>query len=44
MTEAAGPAISGINHFSATVTDLEASVAWYQRLFGLERVPFDFRH
>jgi catechol 2,3-dioxygenase-like lactoylglutathione lyase family enzyme len=44
MTEAAGPGITGINHFSATVTDLEASVAWYQRLFGMERIPFDFRH
>ena len=44
MTQAAGPRITGINHFSATVTDLEASVAWYQRLFGLDRVPFDFRH
>ena len=44
MTQTAGPRITGINHFSATVTDLEASVAWYQRLFGLDRVPFDFRH
>ena len=44
MTPAAGPRITGINHFSATVTDLEASVAWYQQLFGLDRVPFDFAH
>ena len=44
MTQTAGPRITGINHFSATITDLEASVAWYQRLFGLDRVPFDFRH
>jgi len=44
MTQTAGPRITGINHFSATVTDLEASVAWYQQLFGLDRVPFDFAH
>jgi hypothetical protein len=44
MTQTAGPRITGINHSSATVTDLEASVAWYQQLFGLDRVPFDFRH
>jgi hypothetical protein len=34
MTESAGPRITGIHHVSATVTDVEASVAWYQRLFG----------
>ena len=44
MTDAAGPGITGINHFSATVTDLEASVAWYQRLFGLDRLPVPFPH
>ena len=44
MAETVGPSITGINHFSATVTDLEASAAWYQRLFGMDRVPFDFRH
>lgn len=44
MTEGTGPSITGVNHFSATVTDLEASVAWYQRLFGMDRVPFTFPH
>jgi glyoxylase I family protein len=43
MTET-GPSITGINHFSATVTDLEASAAWYQRLFGMDRVPGTFPH
>src|SRR5580658_2993588 len=44
MTEDAAPGITGIHHVSATVTDVEASVAWYQRLFGMGRVPFTFRH
>jgi len=44
MAEGALPTITGIHHVSATVTDVEASVAWYQRLFGMDRVPFTFRH
>lgn len=44
MTDTTAPSITGMHHFSATVTDLEASAAWYQRLFGLDRVPFEFRH
>jgi glyoxylase I family protein len=44
MTEGTGPSITGINHFSATVTDLEASVAWYQQLFGMDRMPATFPH
>jgi catechol 2,3-dioxygenase-like lactoylglutathione lyase family enzyme len=32
------PAIQGYHHMSLTVSDLEASAAWYQKLFGLERV------
>jgi catechol 2,3-dioxygenase-like lactoylglutathione lyase family enzyme len=44
MAEEAGPGLTGINHFSATVTDLEASVAWYQRVFGMARVPVTFPH
>jgi len=43
MTESAGPGITGIHHVSVTVTDVEASVAWYQRLFGMDRIPFTFR-
>jgi catechol 2,3-dioxygenase-like lactoylglutathione lyase family enzyme len=38
------PAITGIHHFSATVRNVEASVDWYQRVFGLERVPGTFPH
>ena len=39
-----GPAITGIHHFSPTVRDLEASVEWYQKVFGLDRVPVTFPH
>ena len=44
MTEDAPPAITGIHHFSVTVTDIEASLAWYQRLLGADRVPLKFPH
>ncbi len=38
------PAITGIHHFSITVTDLEASLAWYQRLLKADRLPMKFPH
>lgn len=38
------PAITGIHHFSPTVSDVEASVAWYQKVFGMERLPVNFPH
>ncbi|MGX9787686.1 VOC family protein [Mycobacterium sp. MMS18-G62] len=38
------PAITGIHHFSVTVRDIEASVAWYQRVFNADRVPMEFPH
>ncbi len=38
------PAITGIHHFSPTVRDVEASAQWYQKVFGLERVPVNFPH
>jgi catechol 2,3-dioxygenase-like lactoylglutathione lyase family enzyme len=44
MSEHAGPAIGGIHHLSLTVSDLEASVAWYERLLGADRVPMTFPH
>lgn len=37
-------AITGLHHVSITVTDLEASLAWYQRVFGGERMPIKFPH
>ena len=44
MTDDAPPAIAGIHHFSVTVTDIEASLTWYQRLLGADRVPLKFPH
>ena len=44
VSEHASPGVTGIHHFSITVTDLEASLAWYQRLLGADRVPMKFPH
>ena len=38
------PTITGIHHFSPTVRDVEASAEWYQKVFGLDRVPVTFPH
>jgi glyoxylase I family protein len=40
----AGPGLTRIHHFSPTVSDLDASVAWYQRVFGMEPLPVTFPH
>ena len=41
MTQTADgrPPMAGIHHFSATVTDVEASATWYQDVLGLQRIP-----
>ncbi len=45
MTESSSvPALVAIHHFSATMTDVEASAAWYQRVLGLQRFPMTFPH
>ena len=44
MTAHSAPGITGIHHFSVTVTDIEASLQWYQRLLGADRVPMKFPH
>ena len=44
MSENAVPAIAGIHHLSLTVSDLEASLSWYQRLLGAQRIPMEFPH
>ena len=44
MADDSGPGITGIHHVSITVTDLEASLAWYQRLLGADRLPIKFPH
>lgn len=43
MTESQ-PGITGVHHFSPTVRDVEASAEWYQRVFGLQRIPVTFPH
>ena len=44
MVDVSNPGITGIHHFSITVTDLEASLDWYQRLLGADRLPMKFPH
>lgn len=34
----------GVHHVSLTVTDLEASIAWYQKVFRTERLDFTVPH
>ena len=36
--------ISGIHHISVTVSDVEASAAWYEQVFGASRIPITFAH
>jgi glyoxylase I family protein len=38
------PAVTGFHHFAATVSDVEASAQWYERIFGMTRVPVPFPH
>jgi glyoxylase I family protein len=40
----APPAVTGFHHFSATVSDVEASAQWYERVFRMNRVPVPFPH
>jgi glyoxylase I family protein len=40
----AGPGITEFHHFSPTVSDVEASAAWYERVFGMSRLPVTFPH
>ncbi|MGE3287410.1 MAG: VOC family protein [Pseudonocardia sp.] len=46
MTQTTGqrPPMAGIHHFSPTVTDVEASAQWYERVLGLQRIPPRFPH
>ncbi len=44
MTGATEAAITGIHHFSPTVSDVEASAAWYEKVFSMVRVPITFAH
>ena len=40
----AAPALTNIHHYSPTVSDVEASAAWYERVLGMARVPAPFPH
>ena len=44
MTDTNGATITGIHHFSPTVTDVEASAAWYEKVFSMIRIPITFAH
>jgi glyoxylase I family protein len=44
MTIPDGPFITGIHHIAITVTDLDASMNWYQQLFQAERWPGQLAH
>ena len=39
-----GPSTTGFDHFAPTVSDAEASAAWYAEVFGLERLPATVAH
>ncbi len=38
------PGLTGFHHFSPTVSDVEASAQWYERVLGMTRVPAKFPH
>ena len=42
--ESRGPAFTAVHHVSLTVTNLEESVAWYQRVFGTQRLDLRLPH
>lgn len=45
MTTSTGrPALGAMHHLAVTVDDVEASATWYERVFGLQRLPMPFPH
>ncbi|MEU7827426.1 MULTISPECIES: VOC family protein [unclassified Nonomuraea] len=44
MSDATAPSFAGLAHFAFTVRDLEASVAWYQKVFQAELVNGKLPH
>src|SRR5215471_76599 len=42
MSDSSGATISGIHHFSPTVSDVETSAAWYEQVFSMTRLPMTF--
>jgi glyoxylase I family protein len=43
-TPQAPPPTTGVHHFSPTVSDVEASAAWYIKVFGMQRLEVTFPH
>jgi glyoxylase I family protein len=37
VNEPSGPTLAAIHHLALTVTDLEASIAWYESVLGFQR-------
>ena len=37
-------AITGVHHFSPTVSDIETSADWYEKVFSAIRIPMTFPH
>ena len=44
MSDTSEATITGIHHFSPTVSDVEASASWYEHVFSMTRVPITFAH
>jgi catechol 2,3-dioxygenase-like lactoylglutathione lyase family enzyme len=44
MSDASAATITGIHHFSPTVSDVEASATWYEQVFSMFRIPITFPH
>jgi glyoxylase I family protein len=44
VTDTNPPGIAGVHHLSLTVTDLEASLAWYQKVFTTDRLDLKIPH
>ncbi len=44
MSDQSDATITGIHHFSPTVTDVEASATWYEQVLSMIRVPITFPH
>ena len=44
VTDTSEATITGIHHFSPTVSDVEASAIWYEQVFSMMRLPITFAH
>ena len=44
MTTTDRPALGALHHVAVTVTDVEASAKWYERVLGLQRLPAPVPH